>query len=80
MLVAVAFTLAIGVLYFLNFSVPGIFMIGGIVALGKLRLGLLCLSLSSALLHLQRSSRSPSSVLLHRCRNGPFFARKVPAF
>lgn len=40
MLVAVAFTLAIGVLNFLNFSIPGLFMIGGMVAFGGLRLGL----------------------------------------
>lgn len=30
-LVAVAFTLAIGVLNFLNFSIPGLFMLGGVV-------------------------------------------------
>jgi branched-chain amino acid transport system permease protein len=40
MLVAVAFTLAIGVLNFLNFSIPGLFMVGGMVAYGGLRLGL----------------------------------------
>ena len=30
-LVAVAFTLSIGVLNFLNFSLPGIFMVGGML-------------------------------------------------
>ena len=30
-LVAVAFTLAIGVLNFLNFSIPGLFMVGGML-------------------------------------------------
>ncbi|MGE4371536.1 MAG: branched-chain amino acid ABC transporter permease [Xanthobacter sp.] len=39
MLVAVAFTLAIGVLNFLNFSLPGLFMIGGMVAFGLMKLG-----------------------------------------
>jgi len=39
-LVAVAFTLAIGVLNFLNFSIPGLFMLGGMLSWGLLRLGL----------------------------------------
>ncbi len=39
MLVAVAFTLAIGVLNFLNFSLPGLFMIGGMMAYGLMKLG-----------------------------------------
>ncbi|TDT96505.1 MULTISPECIES: branched-chain amino acid ABC transporter permease [Azorhizobium] len=39
MLVAVAFTLAIGVLNFLNFSLPGLFMLGGMAAFGFLKLG-----------------------------------------
>ncbi|WP_454916825.1 branched-chain amino acid ABC transporter permease [Xanthobacter sediminis] len=39
MLMAVAFTLAIGVLNFLNFSLPGLFMLGGMVAFGFIRLG-----------------------------------------
>ena len=40
MLVAVAFTLAIGVLNFLNFSIPGLFMVGGMAAYGGVKLGL----------------------------------------
>lgn len=39
MLVAVAFTLAIGVLNFLNFSIPGLFMIGGMLSFGLMKLG-----------------------------------------
>ncbi len=39
MLVAVAFTLAIGVLNFLNFSLPGLFMLGGMLAFGFVKLG-----------------------------------------
>ena len=39
MLVAVAFTLAIGVLNFLNFSIPGLFMLGGMVSFGLLKGG-----------------------------------------
>ena len=39
MLVAVAFTLAIGVLNFLNFSLPGLFMVGGMMAYGLMKLG-----------------------------------------
>ncbi|MFG1295634.1 MULTISPECIES: branched-chain amino acid ABC transporter permease [Xanthobacter] len=39
MLMAVAFTLAIGVLNFLNFSLPGLFMLGGMVAYGFIKLG-----------------------------------------
>ena len=39
-MIAVAFTLAIGILNFLNFSIPGIFMIGGMVAWALLRSGL----------------------------------------
>ncbi|MFG1480136.1 branched-chain amino acid ABC transporter permease [Xanthobacter sp. V4C-4] len=39
MLMAVAFTLAIGVLNFLNFSLPGLFMLGGMLAFGFMRLG-----------------------------------------
>jgi len=39
-LVAVAFTLAIGVLNFLNFSIPGLFMLGGMLTWGLLKLGL----------------------------------------
>jgi len=39
MLVAVAFTLAIGVLNFLNFSLPGLFMLGGMMAFGLLKAG-----------------------------------------
>ncbi|MFG1357512.1 branched-chain amino acid ABC transporter permease [Xanthobacter pseudotagetidis] len=39
MLVAVAFTLAIGVLNFLNFSIPGLFMLGGMLAFGLMAKG-----------------------------------------
>ncbi|MGR7997339.1 MULTISPECIES: branched-chain amino acid ABC transporter permease [unclassified Xanthobacter] len=39
MLMAVAFTLAIGVLNFLNFSLPGLFMLGGMLAYGFITLG-----------------------------------------
>jgi branched-chain amino acid transport system permease protein len=39
-LVAVAFTLAIGVLNFLNFSIPGLFMIAGMLTWFALRAGL----------------------------------------
>ncbi len=39
MLVAVAFTLAIGVLNFLNFSIPGLFMAAGMIAFGALKMG-----------------------------------------
>lgn len=39
MLMAVAFTLAIGVLNFLNFSLPGLFMLGGMLAFGFIKLG-----------------------------------------
>lgn len=39
MLVAVAFTLAIGVLNFLNFSIPGLFMIGGMLSFGLIKMG-----------------------------------------
>jgi branched-chain amino acid transport system permease protein len=39
-MVAVALTLSIGVLRFLNFSIPGLFMIGGMTALASLRAGL----------------------------------------
>lgn len=39
MLMAVAFTLAIGVLNFLNFSLPGLFMLGGMLAYGFFKLG-----------------------------------------
>ncbi|MFG1392609.1 branched-chain amino acid ABC transporter permease [Xanthobacter agilis] len=39
MLMAVAFTLAIGVLNFLNFSLPGLFMLGGMVAYGFIKFG-----------------------------------------
>lgn len=39
MLVAVAFTLAIGVLNFLNFSLPGLFMVGGMLAFGMMKIG-----------------------------------------
>lgn len=39
MLMAVAFTLAIGVLNFLNFSLPGLFMLGGMLAYGFIKLG-----------------------------------------
>ncbi len=39
MLVAVAFTLAIGVLNFLNFSLPGLFMVGGMATYGFIRIG-----------------------------------------
>ena len=39
MLVAVAFTLAIGVLNFLNFSLPGLFMAGGMLAFGLMKAG-----------------------------------------
>lgn len=39
MLVAVAFTLAIGVLNFLNFSLPGLFMVGGMATYGFLKTG-----------------------------------------
>lgn len=38
-LVAVAFTLAIGVLNFLNFSIPGLFMVGGMLAWFLLKAG-----------------------------------------
>ena len=38
-LVAVAFTLTIGVLNFLNFSIPGIFMIGGMITWALIRIG-----------------------------------------
>src|SRR6516162_6076774 len=38
-MVAVALTLSIGVLRFLNFSIPGLFMIGGVVAWGLVRGG-----------------------------------------
>ena len=39
-MVAVALTLSIGVLRFLNFSIPGLFMIGGMTAWASLRAGL----------------------------------------
>ncbi|MGU3495660.1 branched-chain amino acid ABC transporter permease [Xanthobacteraceae bacterium A53D] len=39
MLVAVAFTLAIGVLNFLNFSIPGLFMLGGMATFGFMKAG-----------------------------------------
>lgn len=39
-LVAVAFTLAIGVLNFLNFSIPGLFMVGGMLAWFLLKAGI----------------------------------------
>src|SRR5438067_10075646 len=39
-MVAVALTLSIGVLRFLNFSIPGLFMIGGMIAWASLRGGL----------------------------------------
>lgn len=39
-LVAVAFTLAIGVLNFLNFSIPGLFMLGGMLTWSMLAMGL----------------------------------------
>ncbi|MEP9347848.1 branched-chain amino acid ABC transporter permease [Xanthobacter sp. KR7-225] len=39
MLVAVAFTLAIGVLNFLNFSIPGLFMLGGMLSFGLMAKG-----------------------------------------
>ena len=38
-LIAVAFTLAIGVLNFLNFSIPGTFMIGGMLSWAMLKVG-----------------------------------------
>src|SRR5258708_15142664 len=38
-LIAVAFTLAIGVLNFLNFSIPGTFMVGGMVSWAMIRVG-----------------------------------------
>ncbi|MGH8630467.1 MAG: branched-chain amino acid ABC transporter permease, partial [Burkholderiales bacterium] len=38
-LVAVAFTLAIGVLNFLNFSLPGLFMVAGMLTWFLLRAG-----------------------------------------
>lgn len=38
-LVAVSFTLVIGVLNFLNFSIPGIFMLGGMVSWGLMHYG-----------------------------------------
>ena len=38
-LVAVSFTLAMGVLNFLNFSIPGLFMVGGMVTWSLLKLG-----------------------------------------
>src|SRR6516162_11945207 len=39
-MVAVALTLGIGVLRFLNFSIPGLFMIGGMVTWALVRAGL----------------------------------------
>jgi len=39
-MVGVALTLSIGVLKFLNFSIPGLFMIGGMTAWASLRAGL----------------------------------------
>mgnify|MGYP002651371145 CR=1 FL=1 len=39
-LVAVSFTLAIGILNFLNFSIPGLFMVGGMVTWVLLKAGL----------------------------------------
>lgn len=39
MLVAVSFTLAVGILNFLNFSIPGLFMIGGMVSWALLAQG-----------------------------------------
>lgn len=39
-LVGVAFSLTIGMLNFLNFSVPGLFMLGGVVSYGLLKAGL----------------------------------------
>src|SRR5256885_5796702 len=39
-MVAVALTLSIGVLKFLNFSIPGLFMIGGMAAWALLRSGM----------------------------------------
>ena len=38
-LVAVAFTLTIGMLNFLNFSIPGLFMLGGVLSYAFLRAG-----------------------------------------
>ena len=38
-LVAVAFTIAIGILNFLNFSIPGLFMLGGMIAWAMLSAG-----------------------------------------
>jgi branched-chain amino acid transport system permease protein len=38
-LVAAAFTLTIGMLNFLNFSIPGLFMVGGVVSFALLRAG-----------------------------------------
>ncbi|MBN8942745.1 MAG: branched-chain amino acid ABC transporter permease [Rhizobiales bacterium] len=38
-LVAVAFTIAIGILNFLNFSIPGLFMVGGMVSWAMLAAG-----------------------------------------
>jgi branched-chain amino acid transport system permease protein len=38
-LVVVSFTLTIGMLNFLNFSVPGVFMLGGVVSYGLLKAG-----------------------------------------
>ena len=39
-MIGVALTLSIGVLKFLNFSIPGLFMIGGMTAWASLRSGL----------------------------------------
>ena len=39
-MVAVALTLGIGVLRFLNFSIPGLFMIGGMMTWALVRAGL----------------------------------------
>src|SRR5438270_4470100 len=39
-MVAVALTLSIGVLKFLNFSIPGLFMIGGMVTWALIRAGM----------------------------------------
>ena len=65
-MVAVALTLSIGVLRFLNFSIPGLFMIGGMTAWASLRSGMswpLAIGLRLPQGHLPRwwSSGSPGA-------------------
>ena len=65
-LVAVAFTLAIGVLNFLNFSIPGLFMVAGMLTWFFLRAGVACCDARSAL---PRSTAAPlcASIAARSC-------------